>query len=40
MQIWIFAAVLWFVWGRKNWSGLDAEVIDRVVADGDRDTKE
>ena len=24
----------WFAWGRQNWAGLDAEVIDKVVADG------
>ncbi|KAK5169520.1 uncharacterized protein LTR77_005496 [Saxophila tyrrhenica] len=38
--VWIVAIVSWFAWARKNWQGLDIEIIDKVVADGDRDTKE
>ena len=38
--IWIVASIWWFVWGNKNWRGLDSEIIDKVVADGDRDTKD
>ncbi|KAF2173096.1 hypothetical protein M409DRAFT_17044 [Zasmidium cellare ATCC 36951] len=38
--IWIFAFGSWFAWGRKRWPGLDVEVIEYIVADGDRDTKE
>lgn len=38
--IWLLAIVFWFAWGRKNWKGLDAEVIDKVLADGYRDTKD
>ena len=38
--VWIFALVSWFAWARRHWKGLDAEIIDKVVADGGRDTKD
>lgn len=38
--IWIFAVVSWFAWGKKNWPGLNVEVIDEAIADGMRDTKD
>lgn len=38
--IWLVATVLWFTWGKKNWKGLDVDVIQKVVADGDRATKD
>lgn len=38
--VWLFAVVFWFVWGQKHWRGLDNDVIGKVVADGDRDTKD
>lgn len=38
--VWLFATVTWFAWGRKRWPGLNVEVIEKVVADGDRDTKD
>ncbi|KAK5165170.1 uncharacterized protein LTR77_009268 [Saxophila tyrrhenica] len=36
--VWLFALVFWFAWGRKNWAGLDARVIEKVVGDADKDT--
>jgi hypothetical protein len=36
----IVALIWWFVWARRHWKGLDVEIIDKVVADGDRDTKD
>lgn len=38
--VWIFAIVSWFAWGKNKWPGLNVGVIEEVVADGDRDTKE
>lgn len=38
--VWIVALVLWVVWGRRKWAGLDAVIIEKVIADGDRDTKD
>lgn len=38
--IWIVAAVLWFGWAKKNWKGLDQNIVDKVVADGSRNTKD
>lgn len=38
--VWIFALVLWFVWGRKSWPGLDIKVIEKVVGDADKDSVE
>lgn len=38
--IWILAIILWFAWGRTKWAGLDTVIIDKVIADGDRDTKD
>lgn len=36
----LVALGLWFGWARKNWPGLNKEVIDTVLADSDRRTKE
>ena len=38
VAVWIFALVWWFAWGKKNWQGLDVKVIEKVVADSDRNT--
>jgi amino acid transporter len=38
--VWIVATVHWFVWGKNNWEGLNTEIIEKVVADGGRDTKD
>ena len=38
--VWIFAAVTWFAWARKNWTGLNMEVFEAVLADADRATKD
>ncbi len=38
--IWLIAIVSWFGWAEKNWAGLDVELINKIVADGERDTKE
>lgn len=38
--IWIVSLVLWVVWGKRSWRGLDGDIITKVVADGDRDTKD
>lgn len=37
---WLFPAALWIIWGRKRWPGLDCMVIEKVVADADRDAKD
>ena len=34
------AVVLWFVRARKHWPGLNKEIIDIVLADSDRNTKD
>lgn len=34
----IAAVILWFAWGKKNWRGLNKEIVDAVVADSDRNT--
>ena len=36
--IWIFTLVLWFAWGRKHWQGLNVKIIEKIVADSDRNT--
>ena len=36
----IFAIISYFVWGKKNWKGLNKEVVDAVVADSERNTKD
>lgn len=36
----IVALVLWFVRARKSWPGLNKEVIDVVLVDSDRATKD
>ncbi|OQO01562.1 hypothetical protein B0A48_12598 [Cryoendolithus antarcticus] len=33
--IWIIALVTWFAWARNHWPGLNIELIDKIVADGD-----
>lgn len=38
--VWLFALVYWFAWGRRNWAGLDAKVIEKVVGDADKNTKD
>ena len=38
--IWIVAILLWVFWGSRRWRGLDEGVIEKVVNDGDRDTKD
>ena len=37
----VMGAVLsYLVWAKKNWKGLNRKVIDAVIADSDRNTKE
>lgn len=36
----ICALIYWFAWGKKNWKGLNKDVIDAVTADSDRNTKD
>jgi choline transport protein len=36
----LIAIVLWFARARKNWPGLDREIIDTVMADADKNTKD
>ncbi|KAK3716360.1 hypothetical protein LTR37_006510 [Vermiconidia calcicola] len=36
----LIALVLWFAWAKKNWPGLNKEIIDMVLADSDRNTKD
>jgi choline transport protein len=36
----IVALVWWFVWAKKNWRGLNKDVVDLVLADSDRNTKD
>lgn len=36
----IVAVIMWFVWAKKNWKGLNKEIVDLVVADSDRNTKD
>lgn len=38
--VWLFAIVSWFVWAKRSWRGLNVEVIDAVVADAERASKE
>ena len=38
--VWIFATVTWFGWARKHWRGLNQGIIEAVLADADRDTKD
>ncbi|KAF2740496.1 choline transport protein [Polyplosphaeria fusca] len=38
--VWIFALVTWLIWARHHWPGLNKAVVDAVVADSDRKTKE
>ena len=38
--VFFVALGLWFVWARKNWMGLNSEVIDIVLKDSDRNTKD
>ena len=34
------ALVYWFAWAKKNWKGLNKDIIDTVLADSDRNTKD
>ena len=38
--VWIFAVGTWFGWAKRNWMGLNIELVNTVVADSDRNTKE
>jgi choline transport protein len=38
--VWLFAIVSYVFWGKKHWRGLNKEVVDAVVADSDRNTKD
>lgn len=38
--VWIFALVAWFAWARKDWRGLNMEVLEAVLTDADRATKD
>ena len=38
--VWIFAIALWFGWAKKNWKGLNVQVVELVIADSDRATKD
>lgn len=38
--VWIFAIASWFLWAKKNWRGLDEKIVDDVVADSERKTKD
>lgn len=31
------ALVLWYVWGEKNWKGLDLDVIEAAIAEGENE---
>ena len=30
----------WFLWAKKNWKGLNKDIVDAVLADSDRNTKD
>ena len=36
----LYALISWFVWAKKRWPGLNKEIIDVVLADSDRSTKD
>ena len=36
----LVALVLWFAWARKNWPGLNKEIVQMVLLDWDRSTKD
>ena len=38
--VFLLALGLWFGWARNNWPGLNKEIIDIVLKDSDRDTKD
>ena len=38
--VWIVALIMWFLYANKSWRGLDTDLVDKIVADGDRDTKD
>ncbi|KAK5715815.1 hypothetical protein LTR17_016646 [Elasticomyces elasticus] len=38
--VWIMALIMWYAYANKKWRGLDIDLMEKVVADGDRDTKE
>jgi choline transport protein len=38
--VFFVALIQWFVWARKNWPGLNKEIIETVLRDSDRNTKD
>ncbi|RMZ86274.1 hypothetical protein DV736_g6499, partial [Chaetothyriales sp. CBS 134916] len=38
--VFLVALGLWFVWGKRNWPGLNKGVLDIVLKDSDRNTKD
>lgn len=36
----VVAIIMWYAWAKKNWKGLNKEIVDVVVADSDRNTKD
>ncbi|KAK3615262.1 hypothetical protein LTR22_027504 [Elasticomyces elasticus] len=38
--VWIVALITWFVYASKKWKGLNIALSEKIVADGDRDTKD
>ena len=38
--VWIGALIMWFVYAKKKWRGLDMDLMEKIVADGDRDTED
>ncbi|KAK4913673.1 hypothetical protein LTR49_018007 [Elasticomyces elasticus] len=38
--VWIVALITWFVYANKKWKGLNIALSEKIVADGDRDTKD
>ena len=36
----LVALILWFAWAKKNWPGLNKEVVQMVLLDSDRNTKD
>ncbi|KAK5104740.1 hypothetical protein LTS08_002632 [Lithohypha guttulata] len=38
--VWLVAGIAWVVWARKNWGGLNQDVVEKVLADADQDYKD
>ncbi|KAK7888250.1 hypothetical protein LTR67_009127 [Exophiala xenobiotica] len=36
----LVAVLCWYFWAKRNWKGLNKDVVDAVVADSDRNTKD